>query len=121
MSEPAKTPDSAVASALQTMLAGRYGEATQSLVLLLLPALKKLTIEELPAFLRLLNAKYHLAAMAALYEKMSNEELVAAKEKLAELLEIAADDHAEIRQQARDFLMVGLKVGLGIALAGVGL
>jgi hypothetical protein len=103
---------------LKAKLGNQYGQATIDLVAILLPPLKKLGLAEIGAVLKALAAKDTDAALVASYAAMTNEELVAAKQKLADLLTAAASDNADLVASVKAFLLKAVEVALGIALLG---
>jgi hypothetical protein len=102
-------------------LIDKFGTALAVSVVPYLPAIKRFTMAEALAFWDLLNQKKQDAAMQAVHDKMTAEELADEKVKLADLTAAMADNNAEKRQFARDVAMAVLKVALAIGLGMVGL
>ena len=116
MSEP--TNDLTQAEALALEIKGRFGTIAYTMALLLLPGLRRMVAEELPAWLNLMRENY-IAGLARVYREMSNEELATAKAGLASLLTQAASSNAEHRAEAIEILKTLGKAALSVLIGAV--
>jgi len=99
-------------------LAAQFGLAIAESAAVYLPALKRLAMDELVAFIKCLTEKNRDGAYAILAAKMTDEELVAEKEKLADLTEARATAQAEAIETFNAIGLAILKAALSMLLAG---
>ena len=97
----------------------KYGQALADLVVLLYPALKNLALSEINVLIEKLTARKTDEAIQMLYAKMSDEEVVQAKQQMVPLLQKLADQNCEFHQMLHNLFIKGLEIGLGFVLTGV--
>jgi len=97
----------------------KYGQALADLVVLLYPALKNLALSEINVLIEKLTARKTDEAIQMLYAKMSDAEVVQAKQQMVPLLQKLADQNCEFHQMLHNLFIKGLEIGLGFVLTGV--
>lgn len=113
-----QTVTAVLSDKLKAKLGDTYGQLTIDLVAILLPPLKRIGLADANAILSGISNKDSDAALTAAFAAMTNEELVAAKKALAELLKARAGDNAALSAAINAAILKALEVALGLALVG---